>query len=151
MNKGTWKNRTKILKIKKTKKNSTSHESPKYFLENPPYKTSNFVPRITQFWPFHQKNDLDQKFHHAKANNSIDDFKSNFLIDNVLGVIIVNRFNYKITVCITFVYIFGLTFIQVQTNKLDACSKDWSRDWALMRDSLTRAMSSAKSGVDGAP
>ena len=36
------------------------------------------------------RNDLDQKFHHAKANNSIDDFKSNFLIDNVLGVIIDN-------------------------------------------------------------
>ena len=36
------------------------------------------------------RNDLEQKFHHAKANNCIDDFKSKFLIDNVLGVIIDN-------------------------------------------------------------
>ena len=36
------------------------------------------------------RNDLEQKFHHAKANNCIDDFESKFLIDNVLGVIIDN-------------------------------------------------------------
>ena len=37
------------------------------------------------------RNDLEQKFHQAKQNNSIDDFKNKFLIDNVLGVIIDNN------------------------------------------------------------
>ena len=41
------------------------------------------------------RNDLGQKFHHAKANNCIDDFKSKFLIDNVLGVIIDNSLTVK--------------------------------------------------------